>query len=708
MAFIMDIRQKFGPILVIIIGLSLAIFVLQTAFESNTSLLTGSRDVVGEIDGEKIHYNDYMTRVAETEETYRLNQNQPITDNVRYSLREQAWNQMIQDRISTDMYDKLGISVSDAEMQDLFFGTEPNAEIKKTFTNPQTGQFDPAAVKNYIGTLDRSVQGEDVVEKRTRWINFEKYVKEDRLQTKLRSLFRAGVYVPKWMAEATYNERNTKYNVDYVMIPLTTVPDADIKVTDEDLQAYINENKERFKQEETRKLEYVMFTVRPTQDDSAAALSYVNDAAAKLAQTEVDTNYVKMNADRSLENYYHTASSVPDNAIKDSLFAMPVGSVVGPVLANGAYYTAKIVDRASVPDSVKASHILFATQGATDTLDLKRKADSVFTAVQSGANFEELAKKYSADQGSAQKGGDLGWIKQGQTVKNFNQFLFFGGKVGETRMIKTEFGYHIVKVVTAPEAQPAVKYYLFSRPVEASTRTDKDVFGRANQFVSKNNNAAAFSAAVKANDNSYMRQTADMVRKSDFQLPGLENARELVAWSFRSEPGAVSPVFQSGNMYVIGHLVEANEAGTQSPAAARAQVEPIVRNRKKAEKLAQEIAAATQMNATLESIASQRGVSVQNAPAVDLAEGFVPGIGADPAFLGTLASLSQGQVSKPIAGNNGVYVVKVNSVTKPQPIADYTAIVQDQLRNTQPRIEFGITEALKKRLDVEDRRYNFF
>lgn len=706
MAFIMDLRQKLGPILVIIIGLSLGIFVLQTALESNTSLLSGRRDVVGEIDGEKIHYNEYMTRIAESEETYRLNQGQPITDNVRFSLREQAWNQMIQDRINGEMFDKLGISVSDAEMQELFFGQNPNDEIKRTFTNPQTGAFDPSAVKNYIASLDRSVQGEDVVEKRARWVNFEKYVREDRMQSKLRTLFRTGVYVPKWMAENAYNEKNTKYNVDYVSIPFTAIPDADVKVTDEDLQAYLDENKERFKQEETRKIEYVIYTVNPTADDSAAAFNYANEAQQKLSQVEVDTNYVKMNADRSLETFYHSAATIPEAGLKDTLIKAPVGTVIGPYLVNGTFYTAKVVDKAMIADSVMASHILFATQGATDTVAIKQRADSVMNAIKGGANFAELAKKYSADKGSAEKGGDLGWIKQGQTVKNFNQFLFFGGKVGEYRLIKTEFGYHIVTITMSPDPVPAVKYYVFSRPVEASTKTDKDVFARANQFLSKNNNAAAFSAAVKANDNSYGKQTAEMVRKSDYQLPGLENARELVAWSFRSEPGTISPVFQSGNMYAIGHLVEAREAGTPTVNAVRTQIEPMVRNKKKAEMLVAK--ASKSMNSTLESIAAEFNTDVKNGPDVNIAEGYLPGVGTDPAFFGSLARLQQGQTSKPIAGNTGVYVIRVNAVTKPQPVADYNMVMQDVLRNTQPRIEYGVTEALKKKLHVDDQRYNFF
>ena len=708
MAFLMDIRQKLGPIVVIVIGLSLAIFVLQTAIESNTSILTGSRDVVGEVDGDKIRYNDYIAEVTRAEEAFRLNQNQPITDNTRYQLREQAWNQMLNDRINAEMFDKLGITVTQAEMEELFFGANPNDEIKKTFTNPQTGIFDAAAVRNYIKTLDQSVQGEDVNEKRARWINFEKYVREDRLQSKMRSLFRSGVYVPKWMAEEEYTARNTKFNVDFVSIPLTTIPDADVKVTDEDIQNYLNENKERFKQPETRKVEFVVFTVNPTVEDTAAARNVITEAYARLSEAEVDTNYVKLNADRAMDPFYYPMDKVMEAPLKDTLFNAPVGAVVGPVNANGSFYVAKVIDRQLLSDSVKASHILFATQGATDTVALKTKADSVYNAVAGGADFATLAKKYSNDTQSGQNGGDLGWVKQGQTVKAFNDFLFFGGKTGEVRMVKTEFGYHIVKIVEASIPQSAVKYYVFSRPVEASTKSDKAVYEQANQFAMKNNSPSAFSASVKAAGGNYMRQTADAVKKNDYQLPGLENARELVTWAYRSDVGAVSPVIAVGNQYVIGHLVEAREEGAPTVAAMRSQIEPLVRNKKKAEMLAAQVSSATTMNASLESIAAKYNTDVKNQPDLNVADGYLPGAGADAAVLGRIAGLKEGQVSKPIAGNNGVYVVRVNSIAKAAPVADYNMVKADLMRNTSPRIEFGITEALKKNMEVEDYRYNFF
>lgn len=707
MAVFIDIRNKLGPILVILIGFSLVVFILQAALDSNSSLLTGNRDVVGVIDGEKIHYNDYIAKVEDMITSFKLNNQGTLDDNTTYSIREQAWTQMIQDRINNDLYDKLGITISEAEMKDMFFGNDPNPEIKKTFTNPNTGIFDPAAVKNYISMLDRSTNGEDVNEKRTRWINFERYVNDDRLSTKLRTAFKSGVYIPKWYAENTYNEKNVKFSFDYVAIPYSSIADSTIKISDEEIQAYINKNKEKFKQEESRKIEYVVITVKPSAADTEVARSFAFDALAKLSAPELDTNFVKLNADRALDELYYSEAAITKATIKPALFSQPVGSIIGPIQDDADFVICKIIDRQNLSDSVKASHILFSTQGVTDTLRIKNRADSVLNLIRNGAVFEELAKTYSDDKGSGEKGGELGYIKQGMTVKPFNNFLFFTGNQGDMKLVKTEFGYHIIKLIESAKNTPHVRYYSFTRKVEASSKTDKGYFEQANKFASKYNTPELFEKAFKDNP-TYIKSTGESIRKNDYQLPNLNGAREVITWAFKNEVGSISPVFSAGENYVIAHLVEIREKGTQSVNVARAQVEPILRNLKKGAKIAAELAAAGQMNTTLESISSKYSVEVKPVPETNFADSYISGIGVDNALIGNLAKLKENTVSAPIIGNNAVYLVKMLGKTTPAPVADYNNEKMELSRNIGPRIEFGLTDALRKSLEVEDLRYNFF
>ncbi|MBA2422248.1 MAG: SurA N-terminal domain-containing protein, partial [Chitinophagales bacterium] len=223
MAIIGVIRNRMGPIIVIVIGLALAVFVLETALNSNSSLLKGNKDIVGVIDGEKIHYRDFTNQVDETVSTYKLQTNQSnVDDNTTYSLRDQTWNQLITDQINGSEYRKLGLTVSSDELKDMFLGNNPVPEIKQAFTNPQNGIFDPMAVKNYIENLDQSAEGEQPGERRARWVAFEKAQKQNRLLTKYQNLIAKAMYVPKWQAEMDYNEKNTRASIQYVMIPYTT------------------------------------------------------------------------------------------------------------------------------------------------------------------------------------------------------------------------------------------------------------------------------------------------------------------------------------------------------------------------------------------------------------------------------------------------------------------------------------------------------
>ncbi|MEP7128021.1 MAG: SurA N-terminal domain-containing protein, partial [Chitinophagales bacterium] len=358
MALIGSIRNKLGPIIAIVIGLALAVFVLETALNSNSSLLQGSRDVVGVIDGQKIHYQDFANRLEEGVNNYKLQTNQPnIDDNTMFSLRDQTWNQIINEQVNGAEYRKLGLTVSPDELKDMFFGSEPVPEIKQAFTNPQTGIFDPAAVKNYVQNLDQTAEGEEQGERRMRWVAFEKAQKENRIQTKYQNLVAKAMYIPKWQAEADYNEKNTRAAIQFVMIPYASIVDTTVKVTDDELQAYLTKNKEKFKQEESRQLEYVIYPVVPSKDDTARVTKDVNEIYASLAAAPTDTNLLKVNSDNGLDKFYYPQAKVTSVYAMDTLFKVPVGSLIGPYFENGAYRIAKLIDRREVPDSVKARHI---------------------------------------------------------------------------------------------------------------------------------------------------------------------------------------------------------------------------------------------------------------------------------------------------------------------------------------------------------------
>lgn len=707
MALIGTIRNKLGPIIAIVIGLALAVFVLETALNSNSNLLQGSRDVVGTIDGEKIRYQDFANRVDEGIQNYKLQSNQAnLDDNVIYSLRDQTWNQLINEQVNGAEYRKLGLKVTPEELKDMFFGNDPVPEIRQAFTNPQTGIFDPAAVRNYLQNLDQVAEGEQEGERRARWVAFEKAQKDNRVQTKYQNLITKAMYVPNWQAEADYNEKNTRASVQFLMIPYSSIVDSTIKVTDAELLAYLSKNKEKYKQEESRQIDYVIFPVKPSKADTTRILGAITEIYASLAAAPDDTNLLKVNSDKGLDKYYYSKEKITSPYVADTLFKIPVGSLVGPYFENGAYKVAKLVDRREVPDSVKARHILVRVEPGADTTAAKKKIDSLFAALKGGISFDSLAIMSSEDQSSAPGGGVLGSIYQGQTVPAFNKFLFFSGAEGETRVLRTEFGYHIVELMQKINVAPAVQVDFVTRPLDASSETDKIIFDQATQFASANLTAENF--AKTAEEQKLNKQSAPSVLKNAFQLPGVNAAREVVKWAYQAKKDEVSPVFTLDDSYVVALLTGIKEEGTMSVDDVRDQLEVAVRKEKKATEISTRLTAANALNATLESIAAKESQVVKNSENVMFSNSYAENLGYEPKVIGTVFSLKENTVSKPIHGEQGVFMLNVKSVTKPAPVADYNSFKQQLLSTVQPRIQYGISEALKKSVKIEDNRHIFF
>ncbi|HYV94542.1 MAG TPA: SurA N-terminal domain-containing protein [Chitinophagales bacterium] len=711
MAIFQTIRNKLGPIIAIFIGLALGLFVLETALNSNTNLLKGNKDVVGVIDGNQIHRRDFDNKVDEAINNYKLQTNQAnVDDNTMFTLRDQTWNQMITEQLNGSEYKKLGLVVSKEEMKDMFFGKDAVPEIKSApfFTDPQTKQFDPSRVKAYYQHLDDPPrEGEQPGERRQRWIAFEKGQKDQRMSSKYADLIKNALYVPKWEAETDYNEKNTRASVKFISVPYATILDSTIKVTDAELQDYINQHAVQFKQEESRKIDYVIFPVAPSQEDTAAVTKDINNIYSKLIASPDDTDIVKLNADNGLDKFYYKKEKIPSAYVKDTLFKLPLGTVMGPYFEDGNYKIVKLMDRKEISDSVKAHHILVRVEPNADSMPARHKIDSIYEAVKSGTPFDSLAKKFSDDQGSAQRGGDLGWYKQAMAVKNINSYLFFEHAAeGDMKVVRSEFGYHLIRIDSVRNVSPAVQVDFITRPLEASSETDKAAFDKATRFASDNNTMEKFEKA--AEQQKLNKQSAPSVAKNANQLPGLQSARELVKWSYTAKLGDVSSPFSLESNYVVAVVTGVKKEGTASVEDVRPQAELLVRKQKKGREIAAQIAAALSLNPALDALAVKMNQPLKNADNITFGNSYADKLGYEPKVIGTIFSLKENQVSKPVTGEQGVDVLQLLSVTKPEPIADYNQFRQQLLSSLAPRLQYGLPDALKKAVKIEDNRYLFF
>ncbi len=707
MAVIQTIRNKLGPIIVIVIGLSLAFFVLETALQSEMGLLRGTSDVVAVIDGEKIRYRDLVNRIDEAVQNYRLqtNQNQ-IDDNTMNTLREQVWNQIINEKVNFAEYEKLGIVVPVEELKYMFFSADAIPEIRQAFTNPQTGSFDPVAVLNYYENLDQTGPNERVGERRMRWVAFEKAQIEQRLQRKYNDLIKGALYVPNWMARSDYEEKNRRASIRFVRVPYTSVPDTAVTWTDAELEQYLKENSARYKQQESRKIEYVLFTVIPSAEDSSRAREQIEAVYEQFLLNPVDTDIIKLHADKGLDPMYYHSDDIESETVADTLFQVPVGTMLGPYLEEGVYRFTVLLDRRPVADSVKARHILIRVGPDEDSTVARKRIDSIAAELDKGVPFDSLAKALSQDEGSANRGGDLGYLGQGQTVRNFNRFLFFDGQVGDRKIVRTEFGYHLIRIDDVKGVEPAVQIAVVSRPIEVSGMTDKLVYERAQKFASENQTVESFIRS--ASEQRLNKLMAPMVMRNTYSLPGLQQAREIVQWAYKAKVGEVSPPFALDNHYVVVVLSEVKQEGTPSVDAIRQQLEFEVRKQKKAQLIVPQLAQLLSLNSTLEAVATQLNQPINKAEQVAFSNAYAENLGYEPFVVGSIFGLERSRLSPPIIGEQGVYVVQIEKMDEPVEIADYNQFKTQILSSIQPRFQYQVGETLKKSVKIEDNRIYFF
>ena len=713
MSIIQKIRDKAAWLVFGLIAVSLIGFLLMDARSIGGRAAASTSGTIGQVNGEKLEYADFQKQVSEREDQYK-SQGYPVNDMLSQNIREEVWKQFEENAVLTTEYQKLGIDVSDKELNDMLVGQNAVPEIKRAFTDPNTGLFDPqqaASRINQLRTIYKSNRKSD--QNYAMAQNFfeqalPQFVKL-REREKYISLLSQTTYVPKWMIEKTNADNSQISSVNFVKIPYQTIPDSTIKISDADIQTYLDDHKDQFSQEESRTISYVSFSAAPTAGDSAAIFQQVQSLRPEFSSTTDVESFLAKNGTETNYSDTYTAKSKLTGSRKDSLTALATGAVVGPYLDGTNFVLARIMDIKTLPDSVRARHILIAindpktNQPKMDDSSAKKKIDSIKTLLDNGQKFDSLAYHLSEDEGSRIKGGDLGYFGQGQMVKEFGDFTF-NGKKGEIKVVKTQFGYHLIEIMDQKNFEPAYKIAYLSRRIEPSQETDQNASGLASQFAGENRDRASFDAAVKKG-NLHPIVPPD-VHPTDFSIQGLGASRSLVRWIYGSKQGEVSESFSVGDKYVVAILNDINNKGTISLSKARPMIEPILRNQKKAEIISAKIGSA----ATLEAVASATAQTVSHVDSLQFSSPYIPNLGPEPKVVGYSfdKQLTGKAVSAPVGGNEGVFVLKVDNVSaKANYAVDVEQARQAILQSQESLIQRSGTDALKKKAKIEDDRGKF-
>jgi len=705
MALINKIREKSG-IAVTVIAISLILFMVGGDLLGPNSLLGGNdNQTVGEIAGKEINIKDFQSRVDGFRQNYEAQSGRSLNEGELASLRDQAWNQFVVDIAYKKQYDKLGLAVTDEELYDMVQGNHISPSILQAFSDPTTGRFDKNAVINYLKNLKTLP-----LEQQKSWENFEKSLREERTRAKYENMLRLSTYTPKAQAEKEYVAQNTKANLRYLYVPYFSVVDTTVKVTDAQLEEYLSAHKKEYKGTDTRSIEYVTFPVQPAKDDSAALYTEIKELARGLATAQSDSAFAAMNSDIPLP--INQSYATMTDQLKEAVKTFVPGGVYGPYREGNTYYIYKYGGtRSDTVSSAKASHILIRAENQSDSAKTaaRVKAEGILAQIKAGANFEALAATSSADPGSAQRGGDLGYFQNnGAMVKPFEEAVFSATAPGLIpRLVESQFGFHIIKV-TAPKSNTLYRIAAIGKTIAPSQATRDEAYRKADEFANAVKSREQFEEAVKKNK-ALVLANANRVPESATNINAIQNAREIVRWAFKDDtkPSTVSPVFETEEQYVVAVLTGKSDAKDVKVDDFRDELTTKVRNQIKAEQITAKLKGAT---GSLEDMAKKYGAGalVESANDISLATGFLTSAGFDPIALGKAFGLKAGQKSGVFTGENGVFVMELSSKTDAPKIADFTQYKTQLTQSLESRMSYLVNEAIRENAKIEDHRAKFF
>ena len=707
MQIIQTIREKGAPITIAAIALALIAFILMDARQDKGG--RSATESIGKVNGLSIDQNEFNKKVQIVENQEEQQTGQKPTNTRSAQMREQVWNQVVAERVFYAEAAKLGIEFTSKELDKVLKSDDPSNPLMqdKSMVDPATGKLDMAKVGQALTNIKKA-KGEQWEMINAQIIEPQKLAS---VSTKYFALLNASAYYPAWMEEKDVKESKSFATISYVQIPYQTISDSTIKVTDEEVKKYVEKHKGMFKQEAGRMISYVGFSQLPNAEDSAKTKAQVESLRSEFANETNVKNFLARNASAIDFDTNYVPKSKIQSSYLDSIISLPAGSVYGPYVENKNFVIAKMLGSKSVPDSARAKHILIATVNAQTGEPLledstaKKRADSVYIAINGGANFALLALQYSAD-GSKDKGGDLGTFAYGTMVPEFNKYSF-EKPVGSRGVVRTQFGYHIIEVLSQKGSSPAYKIGFLAKEIYPSEETINNASNKAVELSAEKD---AKKLEVYLQKNGLQKVSVPtLIKENDAQIGQMQDARQLVRWVFEAKKGDVSDPMPIGEQFVVATVDKIYEEGTQDVETARLLAENAIKEEKKAEQIISALGA----NPTLESASAKYAKEIKMAGAdslITFKSQIIDSIGNEPKLIGAMFNKASINKVAALAGKTGVFVFKVNSVGEKavDPNEDKIQMRLQQTTALRNQAVANWFEGLRKKATIKDNRSKFF
>lgn len=689
--------RSLAPAFILTVGVLFVLFMVISDSNVLEIIGGGSRtNNIGVVDGEDITYQEFQNALDQQLENQKQQTGKELEENEIEQIREQVWDAVVTQKLFAQTIKKLDITVSDKEVKDIILGDNPPDFLRRNFVDS-------------LGNFNRQLYEEALFDPRNKeaLVQAEELVRQSQLTQKLQSMILAAVTVGEDEVKHKFIDQNTSIEASYALVDLNLIPDAEIKITDGDLKTYYDKNINNYKTPPQRKLKFVLFKNEPSSEDTQMVVkNLVNVKNSIGADTLNFEQLAKIYSEVPTSKDTLGATALTSEII--SAFSMAeTGDVVGPFATQQGYALYKYYGTVSSKEVLaKASHILINQYGS-DEKNLE-EANKLYDRLAAGENFSVLAKEFSMDPGSAAKGGDLGYFGKGMMVKEFEDAVF-NGKVGEvSKPIKTNYGYHIIKVTDRTDRKYVTERIINQVKQSASSR-DRN-YNMANDFayLAKKND---FDQEAKLMN--YTVQETPFFTDKSVSVPAIGQNKRLVTFSFENSINTISDPFKVPQGYVVVKITESLGERFRPFEELKEQLKPTVTREMKFEKvktIAEDLY--KKLNSDLDKITSLNPkINVQQTGKFTPQTASIPNIGRDYSFINAALKLDINKMSGPVKGLRGYYFIKVTERTSFDKDAYTTQ--SSNLRNTmlqekRSRYLNQWVAELKESANIKDNRHLFF
>ncbi len=697
MAIISTLRDKGGKFLLIVVGTTIALFVIQDILAPNSSIIGQNRNIVGSINGEEIDLVRFNAVYEELTYNFSLNNGRSPTQQEISELRDQAWERLINDISYVEEFNKIGLTVTDKESVDMVQGNNIHPMIIQAFSDPSTGSFNKDNVIGYLQNLSNQPANQQQA-----WFSFESNLKPMRLRTKYDNLIAQSTYYNSLDAEAEYFNTSSQIDLAYFYIPFFAVSDTLFDVSTNEMRSYLNKNKSDYNQDETRSIDYAFFSVQPSAEDSTFFENEINDIRSNLMSSNIidDSTYAVINSDSFNPYIKYNPDELPTD-----LVGKDVGFITEPTYENGSISIKKLskIDQ-DAQEKARAKHILLRFDDSNKST-VRTEANRILNLLRSGSDFEETARTYSQD-GSASNGGDLGWFTDGMMVKPFQDAVFSRRRSGLIpRIIETDFGFHIINV-TYPKTRTSYFVANISKDILPSDNTRNNIYRSAELFkLDIKSTEDVFSDYLK--ENNIIGGNISDIDKNSTEVGTIPNARNVILWSYSDDRyvGEVSDVLETDEGYIVAQINEMKDEGTKKLDEVENSIKRRIIDEKKYEYLKEILVDYS----SLQDLKDNSGLGdIYRSSGISMTENSLSNVGFSPESIGTAFSMQEGELTRPFKIDGGVIVLGLESKVLADTLSNYDDYRNTLIQTNRFNVPLKIDDAIKHFSDIEDDRYKFF